>query len=115
MTSLVASLGSFAKPPTSMNLSSTTRHLIVMVHGLEGNSNDLRLWKSGLEQLYPLSNYEFLLCSSNQNQTHESIVEQGKRITSEIQEYLSQKDNLPSRISFIGHRLVTTSYKRFVR
>ena len=68
-----------------MNLSSSTRHLIVMVHGLEGNSNDLRLWKSGLEQLYPLSNYDFLLCQSNQNQTHESIVEQAKRITDEIQ------------------------------
>ena len=87
-----------------MNLCRASRHLIVMVHGLEGNSNDLRLWKSGMEQLYPLSNYEFLLCSSNQNQTHESIVEQGARITGELQEHLSQKDTLPTRISFIGHR-----------
>ena len=84
-----------------------------MVHGLEGNSNDLRLWKSGMEQLYPLSNYEFLLCSSNQNQTHESIVEQGARITDEIQEHLSQKDTLPTRISFIGHRFDILKIKKY--
>ena len=80
-----------------------------MVHGLEGNSNDLRLWKTGLEQLYPLSNYEFLLCTSNHNLTHESILDQGARITQEVQSFLSQKDKLPNKISFIGHRLVQPS------
>ena len=98
--------GEFVNPPTTMSLSIDYLHLIVMVHGLEGNSNDLRLWKTGLEQLYPLSNYEFLLCTSNHNLTHESILDQGARITQEVQSFLSQKDKLPNKISFIGHRLV---------
>ena len=93
-----------------MSLSIDYLHLIVMVHGLEGNSNDLRLWKTGLEQLYPLSNYEFLLCTSNHNLTHESILDQGARITQEVQSFLSQKDKLPNKISFIGHRLVQSNF-----
>lgn len=97
--------GEFVNPPTTMSLSIDYLHLIVMVHGLEGNSNDLRLWKTGLEQLYPLSSYEFLLCTSNHNLTHESILDQGARITQEVQSFLSQKDKLPNKISFIGHSM----------
>ena len=77
-----------------------------MVHGLEGNSNDLRLWKTSLEQLYPLGYFEYLLCQSNHNLTHEHIEEQGKRITDEVADYLLNKEVLPTKISWIGHRWV---------
>ena len=77
-----------------------------MIHGLEGNSNDLRLWKTSIEQLYPLAPIEFLLCQSNHNLTHEDIEEQGKRITDEVADFLIAKEELPAKISWIGHRLI---------
>lgn len=41
-------------------------HLIVCVHGLEGNSADLRLVKTYLELGLPGANLEFLMSESNQ-------------------------------------------------
>jgi hypothetical protein len=41
-------------------------HLIVCVHGLEGNSADLRLIKTYLEMALPGHNLDFLMSEGNQ-------------------------------------------------
>ena len=41
-------------------------HLIVCVHGLEGNSADLRLIKTYLEMALPGHNIDFLMSEGNQ-------------------------------------------------
>ena len=41
-------------------------HLIVCVHGLDGNSADLRLVKTYLELVLPGSNLDFLMSERNQ-------------------------------------------------
>ena len=76
-----------------------------MLHGLEGNSNDLRLWKTSIEQIYPLAHFEYLLCQSNHNLTQETFEEQGKRITEEVSEFLLAKEVLPEKISWVGHSM----------
>jgi len=48
-------------------------HLIVCVHGLDGNSSDLRLIKTYLELGLPGANLEFLMSERNQVTTHYSI------------------------------------------
>ena len=99
-----SALGEFLKPIKEVVHEPEQVHLIIMVHGLEGNSNDLRLWKTSIEQLYPLGYFEYLLCQSNHNLTHEHIEDQGKRITDEVADYLLSKEVLPTKISWIGHR-----------
>ena len=49
-----------------MLLSAQSAHLIVCVHGLDGNSADLRLIKTYLEMALPGSNLEFLMSEVNQ-------------------------------------------------
>ena len=44
-------------------------HLIVCVHGLEGNSADLRLVKTYLEMALPGNNMDFLMSENNQADT----------------------------------------------
>ena len=41
-------------------------HLIVCVHGLDGNSADLRLIRAYLEMALPASNLEFLMSERNE-------------------------------------------------
>ena len=47
-------------------LSSRSLHLIVCVHGLDGNSADLRLIKTYLEMALPGNNIDFLMSEINQ-------------------------------------------------
>ena len=47
-------------------LSSRSLHLIVCVHGLDGNSADLRLIKTYLEMALPGNNLDFLMSEVNQ-------------------------------------------------
>jgi len=96
--------GDFIRPVSNV-LAAKESHLIIMLHGLEGNSNDLRLWKTSIEQIYPLSHFEYLLCQSNHNLTQETFEEQGKRITEEVSEFLLAKEVLPEKISWVGHSM----------
>ena len=51
---------------SSASTSIAPPHLIVCVHGLDGNSADLRLVKTYLEMALPTSNIEFLMSEINQ-------------------------------------------------
>ena len=80
-------------------------HLIVCVHGLDGNSADLRLVKTYLEMALPSSNLEFLMSEINQMDTFLSFEDMTKKLVNEIMYHVKTCDLNIGKISFIGHSL----------
>ncbi|KAI2806013.1 hypothetical protein BLOT_005024 [Blomia tropicalis] len=80
-------------------------HLIVCVHGLDGNSADLRLVRTYLELGLPTNNFEFLMSQRNQGETFDSLETLTSRLVNEIDNHVSTFNLKPTRISFIGHSL----------
>ncbi|KAK2724219.1 protein FAM135A-like isoform X2 [Artemia franciscana] len=80
-------------------------HLVVCVHGLDGNSSDLRLVRTYLELALPGSNLEFLMSERNQGGTFASFEMMTDRLVSEILYHIEAYSLNPKRISFIGHSL----------
>ncbi|KAF7488241.1 Uncharacterized protein SSS_05221 [Sarcoptes scabiei] len=80
-------------------------HLIVCVHGLDGNSADLRLMKTYLEIGLPMNNFEFLMSQRNQGETFDSLETLTDRLINEIENFISTLNVNPTKISFIGHSL----------
>lgn len=80
-------------------------HLIVCVHGLDGNSGDLRLIKSYLELCLPSSQLDFLMSSSNHSSTFDDIDVMVKQLVEEIDLHIEHCSTKPQRISFVGHSL----------
>ena len=80
------------------------KHLIVLVHGFQGNSYDLRLLRSYIYLVYP--DCAFLESSSNESKTEGDIREMGSRLSKEVIVYLTENYvEKPPIISFIGHSL----------
>uniref|UniRef100_A0A803TXF3 Family with sequence similarity 135 member A n=1 Tax=Anolis carolinensis TaxID=28377 RepID=A0A803TXF3_ANOCA len=80
-------------------------HLIVCVHGLDGNSADLRLVKTYIELGLPGSRIDFLMSEKNQNDTFADFDSMTDRLLDEIIQYIQFYNLTISRISFIGHSL----------
>ncbi|TRY61191.1 hypothetical protein TCAL_05688 [Tigriopus californicus] len=82
-------------------------HLIVCVHGLDGNSADLRLIKTYLEMALPGHNMDFLMSEVNQGDTFSSFETMTDRLVDEILQHVANYPmaSIPSRISFVGHSL----------
>ncbi|XP_041106035.1 protein FAM135A-like [Polyodon spathula] len=80
-------------------------HLIVCVHGLDGNSADLRLVKTYLELELPGSRIDFLMSERNQNDTFSDFDSMTDRLLDEIIQYIQIYSLTISKISFIGHSL----------
>lgn len=100
-------------------------HLVICVHGLDGNSADLRLVKTYLEMGLPGAYLDFLMSERNQgdtfsdfdtmtdrwvsNSTHHIFLPTSFtnccRLVSEILHYLDTSSIRPTRISFVGHSL----------
>ncbi|XP_075225042.1 protein FAM135A isoform X2 [Lycorma delicatula] len=80
-------------------------HLIVCVHGLDGNSADLRLIKTYLELGLPGANLEFLMSERNQGDTFSDFDTMTDRLVGEILYHVDACGLNPSKISFIGHSL----------
>uniref|UniRef100_A0A7M5V817 DUF676 domain-containing protein n=2 Tax=Clytia hemisphaerica TaxID=252671 RepID=A0A7M5V817_9CNID len=80
-------------------------HLIVCVHGLDGNSGDLRLVKCYLEMALPRANLDFLMSEVNQEDTFNDIDEMTGRLVREILSYIQDQRLDVARISFVGHSL----------
>lgn len=85
------------------------KHLFVLVHGYQGNSWDMRMFRNHL--LVKCPNDLFLMSESNENegQTEGDITEMGQRLANEIVEFIelniiSQRHKL-CRLSFITHSL----------
>ncbi|KAJ8264698.1 hypothetical protein GJAV_G00152720 [Gymnothorax javanicus] len=80
-------------------------HLIVCVHGLDGNSADLRLVKTYLELGLPGVRIDFLMSERNQNDTFADFESMTDRLLDEIVQYIQLYNLTISRISFVGHSL----------
>ncbi len=71
-------------------------HLIVLVHGFQGNSFDMKLIRNNLSMLHPEA---LILCSSaNEENTENDIADMGLRLANEIQTFINE--TCPS--NFIG-------------
>ncbi|XP_066109357.1 protein FAM135A isoform X7 [Saccopteryx bilineata] len=80
-------------------------HLIVCVHGLDGNSADLRLVKTYIELGLPGGRIDFLMSERNQNDTFADFDSMTDRLLDEIIQYIQIYNLTVSKISFIGHSL----------
>ena len=96
-------------------------HLIICVHGLDGNSGDLRLIKTYLELCLPTSQLDFLMSSANQSSTFDDINLMVTHLIEEIETHIDRYSLKAKRISFVGHSLgnliirATVSDSRFER
>jgi len=80
-------------------------HLIIFVHGYQGNSCDMRISKNVMFMRLP---YIGTLCSvDNEGRTEGDIQEMGDRLAREVINYIKEwyTGNKLQRISFIGHSL----------
>ncbi|CAF3359429.1 unnamed protein product [Rotaria socialis] len=96
-------------------------HLVVCVHGLDGNSGDLRLIKTYLELCLPTCRLDFLMSSANHSSTFDDIDIMVTQLIDEIEAHIERYGLKPQRISFVGHSLgnlvvrATVSHPRFER
>lgn len=74
--------------------------MIVCVHGLDGNSADLRLVKTYLELGLPTNNFEFLMSQRNQGETFDNLETLTDRLINEIDSHLSTYNLNPTKIRF---------------
>ncbi|NXI96874.1 F135B protein, partial [Psophia crepitans] len=80
-------------------------HLVVCVHGLDGNSADLRLVKTFIELGLPGGKLDFLMSERNQTDTFADFDTMTDRLLDEIIQHIQLYNLSISRISFIGHSL----------
>ncbi|XP_030754590.1 protein FAM135A isoform X2 [Sitophilus oryzae] len=108
---LYSDLNSFASTVPYFHIADEFRifspgmHLVICVHGLDGNSADLRLVKTYLEMGLPGAYLDFLMSERNQGDTFSDFDTMTDRLVSEILHYLDSSSNGPTRISFVGHSL----------
>jgi len=80
-------------------------HLIVLVHGFQGSSFDVRRIRNNIAMVRPDT---VLMCSTlNEGETEGEIIEMGRRLASEIKSYIEEwcPMRLLKKISFVGHSL----------
>lgn len=80
-------------------------HLVICIHGLQGNQFDLRLYRIFLQLALPQIRFEFLMAQSNQSDTFCDFNLMTDRLVEEILEFVSDMPTPPSKVSFIGHSL----------
>jgi len=80
-------------------------HLVVLVHGFQGNSFDMRLIKYNLSLLN--STLVFLSSTANQDDTETDFLTMGKRLANEVKNFIKEWNDgvMIKRISFIGHSI----------
>ena len=80
-------------------------HLIVLVHGFEGNSNDMRILKNEIGLINP--SIVFLPSAANQDDTGADVIQMGKKLATEVKTYIKEWNNglIFKKISFIGHSI----------
>lgn len=80
-------------------------HLFILVHGFQGNHNDMRLFKNQISLQHP--DAVILLSQSNEEQTEGDLMEMGERLATEVKQYILSFCPISciSRMSFIGHSL----------
>ncbi|XP_076169235.1 protein FAM135A isoform X2 [Ptiloglossa arizonensis] len=88
-------------------LSPEGAHLIICVHGLDGNPADLRLIKTYLELSLPGAHLDFLMSERNQGDTFLDFDSMTDRLVCEILHHTVTSGLNPTKVSFIGHSLGT--------
>lgn len=83
----------------------STSHLIVCVHGLQGNQFDLRLYRSFIELALPNHKLNFLMAQSNQMDTFSDFNIMTDRLQDELLTKIESMPRPPTHISFIAHSL----------
>jgi len=80
-------------------------HLIVLVHGFQGNSFDMRLMRNNLALLFPDSIFLSSIC--NEDNTEGDITEMGIRLAQEVVNYICDwcPGSALARLSFVAHSL----------
>ena len=71
------------------------------VHGLDGNSADLRLVRTYLELGLPTNNFDFLMSQRNQGETFDSLETLTSRLVNEIDNYVMTYNLKPTRLRFV--------------
>lgn len=66
--------------------------MVVLAHGFQGNSYDLRLIKNHIAMMFPHT--QFLCSESNEQHTDGDIEEMGIRLASEVDKYVQESLNL---------------------
>ncbi|KAJ6635761.1 Protein FAM135A [Pseudolycoriella hygida] len=89
------------------SFSANGMHLIICVHGLDGNSADLRLVRTYLELGLPGMHLEFLMSERNQGDTFSDFDTMTDRLVHEILCHIETYGLNPTRISFVAHSLGT--------
>jgi hypothetical protein len=84
---------------------SSTLHLIVCVHGLQGNQFDLRLYRTFLELSLPNQQVEFLMSQANQYDTFTDFNIMTDKLQEEVLSKLISMPHPPTHISFLAHSL----------
>ena len=80
------------------------KHVLVFVHGYQGNSWDMRLFKNHLALLFP--NHLCMLSSANEGHTEGDIGKMGERLALEIVDFIQENCPLGFRkLSFVAHSL----------
>ena len=86
-------------------------HLLVLVHGFQGSSYDMRSLKNNINLMFirkniKSDNFIFLLSSANEDSTEGSIESMGQNLAMEVKYKINnhQSEKI-TRISFIGHSL----------
>ena len=74
--------------PSFSNFQIRGIHLMVLCHGFQGNSFDLRLFKNNISYLYP--DTMFLCASSNEDMTDGEIAQMGVRLANEVKNYIDE-------------------------
>ncbi|OAD52892.1 hypothetical protein WN48_11248 [Eufriesea mexicana] len=82
-------------------------HLIICVHGLDGNPADLRLVKTYLEMSLPGAHLNFLMSERNRGDTFSDFDTMTDRLVAEILHHIESSRLNPTKVSFIGHSLGT--------
>lgn len=80
-------------------------HLFVLVHGFQGNSFDMRLFKNNLALVYP--DAIFLVSSSNEDNTDGDLNEMGIRLAQEVVNFITDwcPGSSLGRLSFVGYSI----------
>ncbi|KAL4235935.1 hypothetical protein ACF0H5_004324 [Mactra antiquata] len=104
---LASQIPYFHVPDTTDDENQDGCHLIVCVHGLDGNSADLRLVKTYMEMALPGYRLEFLMSERNQTDTFADFDVMTKRLVDEVQHHIEMYSLKVAKLSFIGHSLGT--------
>jgi len=80
-------------------------HLFVLVHGFQGNSFDMRLFKNNLALVYP--DAIFLMSNANEDNTDGDLNEMGIRLSQEVVNFICDwcPGSALGRLSFIGYSI----------